>query len=1294
MRDPQSFGQQIARGRNIGRTMRAVVFETGSGTAGVELPDGVRLRRVASGSGLAVGDVVDVEIGGNGARVITSGDAAGSSSSTVLTAPAGAGGALTGAPSPHDLLGAHHTLPTLSPNLVLASLLSGSGQPSFRALGVNDLPAMTIGAGNGLTGGGDVRGNPTLNVAVANTGAAGLTVEADAVRLTSSSSPGAAASILASDANGFLTLPQFLATTKVRTPLIDTASGALTLTPATGVVLTDGKTIGGSTTFVSGFAGAGWRVDQGVSYAGQATAEFDNLVVRGLLRVYELVINKIRVSRGSMIVSPGGGKVATVSGSGPYTLAFDDDHGLAVGDLLRAQKFTGSGTYLSLLAVTAVPTGTTATVTLSSGVAPAAGYEYAVVGNSSNTSRQGGLFLTADDSGAPFMDIYDGVAAHADFNTSGKTKTRIGKLTGITDSFFGTLAGYGFYGNRVYINGGFINGSLIIGPGVGFSVPALMHCAFDTPRQGNAVNTNGHKGQVPTITGGVSGMMGKFSGAVAVGEATTNRILNPSIETNTTGYASDGTVTLSRSSEHALFGQYSLKWVYSSGSANVYYNVSGTLAASTTLTFSVYVRRLDGGVVSGLSMYLDSSYGTLTPTITPVGNGWYRVYGTRAISALGNHIVGLTGMATNTQWFFDGWQVEARAYTTPYVDGSLGSGYAWTGTAHASTSSRTAAVLAYPINNTISPVRGSVSMWILMEYYKVGLGGVLWNAGDANGEFQGQVSAAGSLQLYINGNTVTHQTQVPAGWHHVAFTWDVPANTMRVYLDGVPSTSAGTPSTTLPTLHPSTIQIGGSSLIGTTYNHNSLIDDFAILDRALTADEITAIYNSNAPLNVSRSNYELMLTEDGYGKVIANAAGIYGTDTSNKPTFSLVNAGTTVNGEVMTAGDTMLGDNSSGKGNVLFDQSTGALNIRAGTTNILSFSSAGVIEGAMNLGASGGIYQGSTGSFSSVGTGIKIWRGNGTTDGGVAGDCIIGVFDSGAYTMSITPSNAITIVGGTGYEGKRALSFVQSNGTKLGEVYSYTDGSTYNAMRIGTYSNSSSRSPVVYVDSKIEAGSGTATAQLIASKFVQSTIFYDRPRAVVSNTVNVGTPSATVTLEVYSKTGSSATAALTDNNGTTSFVVTAGSKSWRIDHPLRPTTHWLDHVAVEGDGHFTFYRGNVVLDARGRAVVQMPNWFDALNEDLAVTYGAWGEAKPGERPARTLDLIPNGWIITGEPHAKVSWIATGKRRDPWAAAHPFTVEVEKEESHQGTVYTWMEHGLDESFAPPSVLDVNPAPAGQ
>jgi hypothetical protein len=59
--------------------------------------------------------------------------------------------------------------------------------------------------------------------------------------IASSSAPGAAASILASSAAGLLTLPNFTATTGVRTPLIDTASGGLTISPANNTTTINGS---------------------------------------------------------------------------------------------------------------------------------------------------------------------------------------------------------------------------------------------------------------------------------------------------------------------------------------------------------------------------------------------------------------------------------------------------------------------------------------------------------------------------------------------------------------------------------------------------------------------------------------------------------------------------------------------------------------------------------------------------------------------------------------------------------------------------------------------------------------------------------------------------------------------------------------------------------------------------------------------------------------------------------------------------------------------------------------------
>lgn len=65
---------------------------------------------------------------------------------------------------------------------------------------------------------------------------------------------------------------------------------------ATGDFITDGSM--GSSSFASGFTGHGWRLD-----ANTNTLTIDNLVVRGILSVFELVVNKISATNGSLWVT-------------------------------------------------------------------------------------------------------------------------------------------------------------------------------------------------------------------------------------------------------------------------------------------------------------------------------------------------------------------------------------------------------------------------------------------------------------------------------------------------------------------------------------------------------------------------------------------------------------------------------------------------------------------------------------------------------------------------------------------------------------------------------------------------------------------------------------------------------------------------------------------------------------------------------------------------------------------------------------------------------------------------------
>ena len=123
----------------------------------------------------------------------------------------------------------------------------GDTVPEWR--NVNEL------AGNGLTA--------TNGVLAVGVSGLGLGVGADTVTLTSSSNPGAAASILASDGSGYLSLVRLITSERLRTPLIDTVSGPLTLDPAGDVVSLAASTSVQTANYASQLTG--WRA----TYAGE-----------------------------------------------------------------------------------------------------------------------------------------------------------------------------------------------------------------------------------------------------------------------------------------------------------------------------------------------------------------------------------------------------------------------------------------------------------------------------------------------------------------------------------------------------------------------------------------------------------------------------------------------------------------------------------------------------------------------------------------------------------------------------------------------------------------------------------------------------------------------------------------------------------------------------------------------------------------------------------------------------------------------------------------------------------------
>ncbi len=125
-----------------------------------------------------------------------------------------------------------------------------------------------------------------------------------------------------------------------------------------------------------------------------------------------------------------------------------------------------------------------------------------------------------------------------------------------------------------------------------------------------------------------------------------------------------------------------------------------------------------------------------------------------------------------------------------------------------------------------------------------------------------------------------------------------------------------------------------------------------------------------------------------------------------------------------------------------------------------------------------------------------------------------------------------------------------------------------------------------------------------------------------------------------------------------------GTKNFRIDHPLDPENKYLYHAAIESDEVLDQYTGNVTLDSQGRAVVTLPDWFDAINTDFRYQLTPIGAPAPNLYIAQKIQ--GNQFEIGGgTPGLEVSWQVTARRDDPYLRTHPFQVERDKPAAAKG-----------------------------
>jgi hypothetical protein len=137
--------------------------------------------------------------------------------------------------------------------------------------------------------------------------------------------------------------------------------------------------------------------------------------------------------------------------------------------------------------------------------------------------------------------------------------------------------------------------------------------------------------------------------------------------------------------------------------------------------------------------------------------------------------------------------------------------------------------------------------------------------------------------------------------------------------------------------------------------------------------------------------------------------------------------------------------------------------------------------------------------------------------------------------------------------------------------------------------------------------------------------------------------------------------------------VSKGGGSFKIDHPLDPENKYLFHSFVESPGMMNVYNGNAVFDASGALKVELPDWFESLNQEFRYQLTCVG----GFAPVYVSEEIEGNrfTIAGGREGLKVSWQVTGIRKDSWAEANRIPTEVDKAPEDRGSFLHPEAHGL-------------------
>jgi len=193
------------------------------------------------------------------------------------------------------------------------------------------------------------------------------------------------------------------------------------------------------------------------------------------------------------------------------------------------------------------------------------------------------------------------------------------------------------------------------------------------------------------------GTVDGLSRGTMIPEAITNKMTNPVFVDATafdTGWTVGTNIIRDRNDdpEFILFGKVSVKLTAKAATLNTY-TQSINAGNTNAHVLSAYVRLPDAGVPTSADAALYYNAIELTTAYIAQGNGWYRMVA--SVTGIASAVTTGVIVKNSRTVYTDGFQLEELVYPTPLAHGDM-LGCAWTGTAGASTTSRTGAEIEIP----------------------------------------------------------------------------------------------------------------------------------------------------------------------------------------------------------------------------------------------------------------------------------------------------------------------------------------------------------------------------------------------------------------------------------------------------------------------------------------------------------------------------------------------------------------------------------------------------------------------